>query len=157
MSEFSHIDDDRARMVDIGDKPAIDRVARAEGAIRLRPSTVEAIRDGEVEKGAVLTVSRVAGIQAAKRTSESIPMCHQLPLASVDIEFDLGDDRVVATAEARTTAQTGVEMEALSAVTGALLCVWDMVKSAEKDATGGYPDTVLTDIRVTKKLKGSSA
>lgn len=155
MTEFSHIEDDRARMVDVTDKPVVDRTAAATGQIDLSPSTVEAIGEGAVEKGAVLTVARVAGIQAAKRTPEAVPMCHQLPLSSVDVDFELGEDHVRATAEVRTTAKTGAEMEALNAVTGALLCVWDMVKSAEKGPDGGYPGTRLSDIRVTKKRKES--
>lgn len=156
MSDFSHIEDDRARMVDISDKDAVDRIASAEGRIHLQPTTIDAIEGGEVEKGAVLTVSRVAGIQTAKRTAEAIPMCHQLPLSSVDIEFELDDEHVIATAEVKTTARTGVEMEALNGVTGALLCVWDMVKSLEKDATGEYPTTAVTDVRVTEKVKRST-
>lgn len=156
MSEFSHIEDDRARMVDISDKDVIDRIARAEGTIHLQPSTIEAIEAGDVEKGAVLTVSRVAGIQAAKRTPEAIPMCHQLPLSSVDIEFELAEDHILATAEVKTTGRTGVEMEALNAVNGALLCVWDMVKSLEKDESGTYPSAKITDVHVTDKIKQPS-
>lgn len=155
MTEFSHIEDDRARMVDISEKDVVDRVARAEGKIKLRGDTIEAIKDGQVEKGAVLTVSRVAGIQAAKRTAEAIPMCHQLPLSSVDIAFELEADHILVTAEVKTTARTGVEMEALSAVNGALLCVWDMVKSMEKDEGGTYPTTGVTDVGVTDKIKQS--
>lgn len=155
MTEFSHIEDDRARMVDISDKAVVDRVARAEGSIQLSPATIDAIEAGEVEKGAVLTVSRIAGIQAAKRTSEAMPMCHQLPLSSVDIGFELADDHVLATAEVKTTARTGAEMEALNAVSGALLCIWDMVKAAEKGEDGGYPETRLQDIKVTEKQKGT--
>lgn len=156
MTEFSHIEDDRARMVDIGEKAEVERSASAVGTIRLQPSTIAAIEEGTVEKGAVLTVSRVAGILAAKRVPESIPMCHQVPLTSVDVDFDLDDDRVVARADVRTTAKTGVEMEALAAVNGALLCVWDMVKSAEKDDDGQYPDTRIEGVRVLEKHKGST-
>ncbi|MFW6448688.1 MAG: cyclic pyranopterin monophosphate synthase MoaC [Halobacteriota archaeon] len=154
MAEFSHVEGDRARMVDVGDKEPVDRRAVAIGAIRLRPSTVEAIRAGSVEKGQVLATARVAGIQAAKRTAEAIPMCHPLPISSVDVRFELGDDAVEAEAAVATTARTGVEMEALSAVTGALLTVWDMVKSAEKDDHGQYPDTVIEGVRVVEKRKG---
>lgn len=154
MSDFSHIEEDRVRMVDIGDKPHVDRRAVAEGEIHLRASTVEAIEGGTVEKGNVLQTARIAGIQAAKRTPEAIPLCHQLPLSSVDIDFDLGENRIIARAEVRTTAQTGVEMEALNAVSGALLTVWDMVKSLEKDADGQYPSTRIGDIEVVVKEKG---
>lgn len=156
MSEFSHVEDGRARMVDVGDKPAVDRQATATGTLALQPSTVDAIEAGTVEKGAVLTVARVAGIQAAKRTPEAIPMCHQLPLSSVDIDFELKAAAIEATATVATTARTGVEMEALNAVSGALLCVWDMVKSAEKDADGQYPTTAIDDIRIVEKHKDAA-
>ncbi|MFP4589924.1 MAG: cyclic pyranopterin monophosphate synthase MoaC [Halobacteriales archaeon] len=154
MPEFSHVEGDRARMVDIGDKAPVDRRAVAVGSIRLRPSTIDAIREGTVEKGQVLATARIAAIQAAKRTPEAIPMCHQLPLSSVDVRFDLREDRVEVEAEVATTARTGVEMEALSAVTGALLTVWDMVKSAEKGDRGLYPETAIEGVRVVEKVKG---
>lgn len=154
MSDFSHLEDGRVRMVDIGDKEHIDRVAIAEGSIFLSPSTIEAINAESVEKGNVLQTARVAGIQAVKRTPEAIPLCHPLPISSIDIRFDIGDGYVTATAEVRTTAQTGVEMEALNGVSGALLTIWDMVKSLEKDADGQYPATRIGDIEVVKKVKG---
>ena len=157
MSEFSHIEDDRARMVDIGDKPAVDREATALGTIRLSPSTVEAIAAGDIEKGAVLSVARVAGIQAAKRTAETVPMCHQVPLSGVTVDFGLNEAAITAKATVSTTARTGVEMEAINAVTGALICIWDMVKSAEKDDDGQYPTMALDDIHVVEKRKGESA
>lgn len=153
MAEFSHVEGDRARMVDIGDKEPVDRRAVAVGTIRLRPTTVDAIRDGSVEKGQVLATARIAGIQAAKRTAEAIPMCHPLPLSSVDVRFELGEDRIEARVEVATTARTGVEMEALSGVSGALLTVWDMVKSAEKDDAGQFPETAIDDVRVVEKVK----
>lgn len=155
MSEFSHVEGERARMVDIGAKEPVDRRAVAVGTIHLRPETVDAIRDGTVEKGQVLATARIAGIQAVKRTSEAIPMCHPLPLSSVDVQFDLGEEQIEVHVEVKTTARTGVEMEALSGVSGALLTVWDMVKSVEKDDAGGYPETVIDDIRVTEKVKES--
>lgn len=151
MTDFTHIADDRARMVDIGDKAITRRRAVAQGSLVLTPSTVAAIEAGAVEKGNVLGVARIAGIQAAKRTPESIPLCHHIPVTSVDVEFDLGDDRIEATAIVEATAQTGVEMEALCAVNGALLTAWDMVKSAEKDADGGYPTTHIEEVRVLEK------
>lgn len=153
MVEFSHIDGDQARMVDIGDKPPVDRRATAEGTIRLRRETVEGIRDESFDKGNVLQTARVAGIQAVKATPEMIPMCHPIPLSGVSVEFTLGDDRVTARTTVSTTARTGVEMEALTGVSTALLTVWDMVKRAEKDDGGQYPTTRIDDVRVIEKVK----
>jgi len=153
--DFSHIEDDRARMVEIGDKDVVERESVASGKIRLREETVEAVREGDVEKGNVLATARVAGIQAVKRTWDEIPMCHQIPVTGVDIDFEFENDGIVGRVEVTTEARTGVEMEALNGVNRALLTVWDMVKSAEKDDDGGYPETRIEDIRVEEKLKGS--
>jgi cyclic pyranopterin phosphate synthase len=135
VGELTHIDDEgRARMVDVGDKPVSDRRAVARATVRMRPATARAVRDGDAPKGDVLGPARIAGIQAAKRTWELIPLCHQLPLSSVDITSDIDVDggRVVVTATARTVAQTGVEMEAMTAASVAALTVYDMVKALEK-------------------------
>lgn len=137
MSDLTHIDDDgRARMVDVGEKAVTDRRAVARAIVRMAPATAAAVRDGDAPKGDVLGPARIAGIQAAKRTWELIPLCHQLPLSSVDVtaEVEVGADagRVVLVATARTRAQTGVEMEALTAATVAALTVYDMVKALEK-------------------------
>ena len=137
MSELTHIDDDgRARMVDVGGKAVSDRRAVARATVRMAASTAAAVRDGDAPKGDVLGPARIAGIQAAKRTWELIPLCHQLPLSSVEVaaEVAVGGDggRVVLTATARTRAQTGVEMEALTAASVAALTVYDMVKALEK-------------------------
>lgn len=153
MADFSHIEDDRIRMVDLTGKLERQRRAVAAGAITLRRSTVDAIERGEVEKGNVLTTARVAAIQAVKRTADDIPLCHPIPITSVAVEFDLDDEAVTAEVEVKTTAKTGVEMEALNGVTRALLTVWDMVKSAEKDDEGQYPDTRIDDVRVVEKQK----
>lgn len=138
MSEqLTHIDDEgRARMVDVGDKDVTDRRAVARATVRMAAATAAAVRDGDAPKGDVLGPARIAGIQAAKRTWELIPLCHQLPLSSVDVtaEVEVGTDagRVVLVATARTQAQTGVEMEALTAASVAALTVYDMVKALEK-------------------------
>ncbi|MDY6765720.1 MAG: cyclic pyranopterin monophosphate synthase MoaC [Halobacteria archaeon] len=153
MTEFSHIEDERARMVDISDKDDVERRSVASGRIHLRESTVDAIREGEVEKGNVLTTARIAGIQAVKRTWDNIPMCHQIPITSITVDFDLHDDEIEAIVEVKTTGKTGVEMEALSGVSTALLTVWDMVKSAEKNEDGQYPETRVGDIKVEEKIK----
>ncbi|WP_457590879.1 cyclic pyranopterin monophosphate synthase MoaC [Geoglobus sp.] len=151
---FSHIDErGRARMVDVSEKRDVVRVARAEGRIYLRRETVEAIAENRVAKGNVLNTATVAGILAVKKTSELIPMCHPLQISSVSIDFDLFEDSIKAVCEVKYVGKTGVEMEALVGVTTALLTVWDMVKSLEKDGEGQYPVTRISDVRVVEKVK----
>ncbi len=145
-----------ARMVDIGGKPAVERRAVAEGRIVLRRETLDTIRGGRIKKGDALGAAQLAGIQAAKRTAEIVPLCHQVPLTSLAVELAVGEDDVRARCEARARYGTGVEMEALCGVAGALLCIWDMVKYLEKDGTGNYPGTRITDIKVTSKEKGAA-
>lgn len=156
MTEFTHIKDDKAYMVDVTDKPDVGRVAVAAGKIYLREETVEAIRSGDVVKGNVLATARVAGIMAVKRTSDLIPMCHPLPVGGVSIDFnETGSEPCIeAVCTVKTYGKTGVEMEALTGVSVALLTVWDMVKSAEKDEDGQYPETGIEDIHVVEKRKG---
>jgi cyclic pyranopterin phosphate synthase len=151
--DFTHIHEGRARMVDISYKEKSVRRAVAIGYIQLKPETIEAIRHRRVEKGNVLATARIAAVQAVKRTWDTIPMCHQIPITHVDVDFDVEDERVKATVEVRSVGRTGVEMEALHGVSLALLTVWDMVKSAEKDETGNYPVTAISDIRVEEKVK----
>ncbi len=141
-------------MVDIADKESVPRTAEAVGRIILRKETVEAIRAGKVKKGDPLAVAEVAAIQAVKRTPDLIPMCHQIPISSVDASFTLGEDYVEARCRVNAVYKTGVEMEALTGVSVALLNVWDMVKYMEKDEAGQYPGTRITDIRVIEKRKG---
>jgi cyclic pyranopterin phosphate synthase len=132
--ELSHTDSHgRARMVDVGRKIVQRRTARASGRIALARSTVELIRQDQMKKGDVLTVAQIAGIQAAKRTSDLIPLCHPLTLDSIHVEMALDDDGVTATSEVRCVGRTGVEMEALTAVSVALLTVYDMCKAVDKD------------------------
>lgn len=138
MSELTHLDESgSARMVDVGDKPESRRVARAEARVRISPETAAAIESGDAPKGDVLGTARLAGIQAAKRTDELIPLAHPLPLDRVDVEADVDADRglVVLTAEASVTARTGVEMEAMTACAVAALTVYDMVKGIERGVT----------------------
>jgi cyclic pyranopterin phosphate synthase len=151
--EFTHIEDETAQMVDVTDKDDVRREATASGRIRLRPETAAAVRDGDVEKGNVLSTARVAAIQAVKHTWEDVPMCHQIPVTGVDTSFEIEDDGIVARVSVTSTGKTGVEMEALNGVTRALLTVWDMVKSAEKDDDGGYPETRIEDVEVEEKIK----
>jgi cyclic pyranopterin monophosphate synthase len=135
VSDLTHLDEHgRARMVDVGEKAVTDRRALARAVVRMSPATAAAVRDGDAPKGDVLGPARLAGIQAAKRTWELIPLCHQIPLSSVDVETEVDVDAgaVVLTAEARATAKTGVEMEALTAASVAALTVYDMVKAIER-------------------------
>jgi cyclic pyranopterin phosphate synthase len=154
MTEFTHIQNERAQMVDISAKRDVIREAVAAGKIYLRPETLAAIREGKVVKGNVLSTARVAATMAVKNTSNLIPMCHPIPISSVTVDFSEGDGFIESTVIVKMTGKTGVEMEALTGVSVALLTVWDMVKSAEKDAQGQYPVTSITDIRVVEKKKG---
>ena len=147
MNELSHTDDEgRAKMVDVGDKPVQARIARASGAVSLAQPTAELIRENRIKKGDVLTVARIAGIQAAKRTAELVPLCHTLPLDVVHVNMRLESDSVIAESEVRSTGRTGVEMEALVAVSVALLTVYDMCKSVDKNMRIG-------DIHLVEKVK----
>ncbi|MFC5472213.1 cyclic pyranopterin monophosphate synthase MoaC [Cohnella suwonensis] len=132
---FTHFNEQgRARMVDVSDKSETARVAVAEGRVTMAPDTLRRIREKSVAKGDVLAVAQIAGIQAAKKTSDWIPMCHPLPLTGVDIRFaDDGENTLTITAEVKTTGKTGVEMEALTAVSAAALTVYDMCKALQKD------------------------
>jgi cyclic pyranopterin phosphate synthase len=124
-------------MVDVGAKQATERRAVARAVVVMSPDTAAAVKRGDAPKGDVVGTARIAGIQAAKRTAELIPLCHPLPLSFVDVQAELGDDRVTLTAEARTSAQTGVEMEAMTAASVAALTVYDMVKGIERGVTVG--------------------
>jgi len=135
VSDLTHLDEQgRARMVDVGVKPVTQRRARARATVRMAPGTAAAVARGDAPKGDVLGTARLAGIQAAKRTDELIPLCHSLPLTYAGVEAEVDTERGVVTlvAEARTEAQTGVEMEALTAASVAALTVYDMVKGLEK-------------------------
>ena len=146
-AQFSHLDaSGAARMVDVGHKPAQRRTARAEGVVRCAAETIAALRAQALPKGDVLTVAKIAAIQAAKRTDELIPLCHSLPVDAVDVEFSVEDDAVRIRASVSTTAKTGVEMEALTAVSVAALTIYDMCKAVDKAM-------VIGDIRVTEKQK----
>jgi len=154
MPKFTHIQNDRAQMVDISGKGEVAREATAAGKIHLRPETLTAIREGKVVKGNVLATARVAATLAVKNTANIIPMCHPIPLSSIAVDFSDGDGYIEATVVVKMTGKTGVEMEALTGVSVALLTIWDMVKSAEKDSSGQYPVTRITDVRVVEKKKG---
>ena len=141
-------------MVDVSGKAEIFREATAKGTIKLKRETVALIKDGKIAKGDPLYTAKITGVLAAKKTSELVPLCHPLPLTSVKVKANVADAVTVeVTATVKTRAQTGVEMEALTAVSVGLLTVWDMTKQYEKDAAGQYPTTAIEDIRVVKKLK----
>ncbi|MEM3730364.1 MAG: cyclic pyranopterin monophosphate synthase MoaC [Candidatus Bathyarchaeia archaeon] len=141
-------------MVDISEKPEVFREATATGTIRLKKETVRLIKEGRIAKGDPLYTAKIAGILAAKNTSMLIPLCHPLPLTNVNVEIEvLNESTLQVTATVKTKAQTGVEMEALTATAVSLLTIWDMVKQYEKDSRGQYPHTVIENIRVVKKVK----
>lgn len=147
-NQLSHTDETgRARMVDVGQKPDQHRVAIAEGFIRLKHETMQLIRENLVKKGDVLTVAQIAGIQAAKKTSELIPLCHPLAITKIDVGTVLEEDGVRVRAEAQCTGPTGVEMEALTAVSMTLLTIYDMCKAVDKEMEIG-------SIRLVAKRKG---
>ena len=136
MDTFSHVDaEGRASMVDVGSKRPQLRIARAAGRVRMAVATVKLIAENEIKKGDVLTVAEVAGIQAAKRTPELIPLCHPLQISKIGVKLDLEDNSVVAVSEVRCIDRTGVEMEALTAVSVALLTVYDMCKAVDSGMT----------------------
>jgi|SRR5688572_10308146 cyclic pyranopterin phosphate synthase len=150
MSELSHFDETgRVKMVDVSDKSVTAREATASARVLLSPSTIAAIRDHTNPKGDPLEIARIAGIQAAKRTSELIPLCHQIPLSSVSIDVGITDDAIAIEATARTSSQTGVEMEALTAVSIAALTIYDMCKAVQKDI-------VISDIQLESKIGGKT-
>ena len=146
--KLTHVDErGKAKMVDVSAKPVQLREAIARGTIRVKPATIALIEGNQIAKGGVLNTARIAGIQAAKRTGELVPLCHPLNLTHVDVDLALGADRIDITATAKIAAQTGVEMEALTAVTVAALTIYDMCKAVDKEM-------VIGDIRLVRKTKG---
>jgi cyclic pyranopterin phosphate synthase len=148
--QLTHLDEQgAARMVDVGAKPDSERVAVAAGSVTMQPETLRLIREGALKKGDVLTVARIAGIMAAKRTSELIPLCHPIPLTQIDVNLTLSDEQnaVLIIATARTIGKTGVEMEALTAVSTAALTVYDMAKAVDRGM-------VIGEIRLLEKHGG---
>ena len=151
-SELTHVDEaGNARMVDVGHKPETKRVAVAKGEVHMLPETLTLIREGNLKKGDVLTVAKVAGISAAKRTSDLIPFCHPLALDHIEIGFELDEQLpgIQISATVQTTGKTGVEMEALTAVTVAALTIYDMAKAAEKTMR-------IQNVRLVRKTGGQS-
>jgi len=140
-------------MVEISGKPDTLRIACAEGKIKLRKETIKRIREGKIEKGDPLTIAQLAGIMAAKKTPEIVPLCHPISITGVKIEFQISNEEIIVKSEVKAVAKTGVEMEALTATLVALLTIWDVVKAYEKDEAGQYPDTKITEIKVASKIK----
>ena len=148
--ELTHMNDEgRAKMVDVSNKSETKRIAIASGNIWMKKETIDVIREGKAKKGDVLAVAQVAGIMAAKRTSEIIPMCHNIGLDGVDIGFVIHENNIEISATVKVSGRTGVEMEALSAVTAAALTIYDMVKAVDKDM-------IITDIRLLEKHGGKT-
>lgn len=148
--DFTHFNEEgRAHMVEVGDKKDTKRVAIAQGRINMKSETVKRIKDGLIKKGDVLSVAQVGGIMGAKKTSDLIPMCHNILLTGSDIRFNILDDAIEIEAEVRTTGKTGVEMEALTAVSITALAIYDMCKAVDKDM-------VIEDIKLIKKSGGNS-
>ena len=140
-------------MVDIGDKKEVERIAIAEGKIKLQEKTIKAIRENKIKKGDVFSIATAAGMLAAKKTFLAVPHCHPIPIEAIDFEFDIKGNDVIVRCTVKAKYKTGVEMEALNGVSMALLTIWDMVKYLEKDENGQYPSTKIYDIKVLKKVK----
>lgn len=150
MSQLTHLDETgRARMVNVGDKPITSRTATAKGRIVMSPATIERIRTGSMKKGDVLSVAQIAGITGAKKTWDLIPMCHNIPISGCEMSFEINEEGISITATASTVGQTGIEMEALTAVSIAALTVYDMCKAVDKGMK-------IENIRLVKKTGGVS-
>lgn len=150
MAQLTHLDEaGRAKMVNVGDKPISKRTATAKGKILMSPETIEKIRTGSMKKGDVLSVAQIAGITGAKRTWDLIPMCHNIPITGCEMSFEINEDGVTITATASTIGQTGIEMEALTAVSISALTVYDMCKAVDKGMK-------IENIRLVKKTGGLS-
>ncbi|MFW5749173.1 MAG: cyclic pyranopterin monophosphate synthase MoaC [Halanaerobium sp.] len=149
--EFSHIDQDgRVKMVDVSEKEVTNRTARAAGEIKMQAETLKMIKKGKIKKGAVIETARIAGITGAKKTSDLIPMCHPLLLSSIKVDFNLNfEDKIKIEAEVKNSGQTGVEMEALTAVNLAALTIYDMAKAVDKSME-------INDIKLIYKAGGKS-
>lgn len=150
MKEFTHINESgRAKMVDVGDKAVTERTAEARGEIHMDPGTVKLLKEGGMKKGDVLAAAQIAGITGSKRTSDLIPMCHNIFISGCDMDFKVYEDKIEIIAKLKTRGQTGIEMEALTAVSVAALTVYDMCKAVDKKMK-------IQNIRLVKKTGGRS-
>ncbi|NQY98846.1 MAG: cyclic pyranopterin monophosphate synthase MoaC [Henriciella sp.] len=149
-SKLTHLDSEgRARMVDVGDKPHSERTARAEARLLASSETLDLVRTGQAKKGDVITVAEIAGVMGGKKTADLIPLCHPLPLSKINVKITLEEDALRVVTETRTTGQTGVEMEALTAAGIAALTLYDMLKAVDKSMT-------ITGLRLLEKTGGVS-
>ena len=151
--EFTHLSKKGVHMVEVSDKPVVKRIAISRGKIHLNKETIDLIEKQEIKKGNVLTTAQIAAISTVKSTHHLIPLCHSLKITGVDVAFNVGKEDIEVEVCVTTLGKTGVEMEALTGTSVALLTIWDMVKSVEKDENGQYPDTKISDIVVVKKEK----
>ncbi len=141
-------------MIDISEKNTILRIATASGRIKLKDKTITRIKNNQVKKGDVLTIAKIAAINAVKKVPDIIPFCHPIPITNVDVNFEFENGTIIkVTCTVKSIAKTGVEMEALTGVNIALLNIWDVVKMYEKNNEGQYPDTLIYDIKVEEKIK----
>ncbi|MGV9197683.1 MAG: cyclic pyranopterin monophosphate synthase MoaC [Promethearchaeia archaeon] len=140
-------------LIDISKKDVILRIATASGKIYLKKETIERIEEKKVEKGDVITIARIAGTNAVKKVPDLIPLCHPIPINGIDFKFQILNDFIEVTCSVKSYAKTGVEMEALTGVSTALLNIWDVVKMYEKDEDGQYPNSKISEIMVDKKIK----
>lgn len=143
-------------MIDISEKEVVKRIATTKGEIKLKRETILAIKEDKIKKGDVLTVAKISGINAVKNTALLIPMCHFIPIQSIDINFEINDEKIICICQVKAEYKTGVEMESLLGVSIALLTIWDMVKYLEKDDKGQYPTTKISNISVVEKIKETS-
>jgi len=144
------------KMVDISKKPVQHREATASGEIRLKPETIKLIREGNVEKGDPFQIATLAGIYGTKLTPWVIPLCHPISIESTEVDIHIKDESIVVTTKVIANSKTGVEMEALTAACITLLNIWDVVKKYEKDEEGQYPKTMISSIKVLRKVKGDA-
>ena len=150
---FTHLSEKGVHMVEVSDKPIVKRTAVALGKIYLKNETIRLIENEEIKKGNVLTTAQIAAIGAVKSTHHIIPLCHSLKITGIDVDFNINKDDIEVEISVISLGKTGVEMEALTGASVALLTIWDMVKSVEKDDDGQYPSTRISDIVVVKKEK----
>lgn len=151
--KFTHLSEKGVHMVEVSDKPVVKRTAIAQGKIYLQNETIELIEKEEIKKGNVLTTAQIAAISAVKSTHHLIPLCHSLKITGVDVKFNVSQMDIEVEVSVTSLGKTGVEMEALTGASVALLTIWDMVKSVEKDPDGQYPSTKISNIIVVKKEK----
>lgn len=151
--DFTHLTSKGVHMVEVGEKPSVKRSATATGQIILSQKTINLIQNQEIKKGNVLTTAQIAAINAVKNTSQMIPLCHPLSITGIEVDFEMDEESIQTKVSVKCSGKTGVEMEALTGASVALLTIWDMVKSVEKDENGQYPNTRIEEIKVIEKQK----